>query len=98
MMHVSRRPTDAEFSNFPVWNQRACVARERLVGEWEKAGRPLKWKARIEADVYREFREVFLYEAFYLKCAYCECKIGHASAVQVEHYRPKGCLTDEQDG
>jgi hypothetical protein len=95
VIHVTRRPTDPEFELFKDWHLRACVARERLITEWNVQGCPTTWKAKIDEDLYREFRQVFLYDAFYRKCAYCESKIGHVSAVQVEHYRPKRCLSDD---
>jgi hypothetical protein len=97
MIRVTQRPSDPEFDRFGDWQQRASAARDRLISAWIEAGRPVSWNAPIDRQLYKEFRDVFLHRAFHLKCAYCECKLGHNFAVQVEHYRPKGCLTDAGD-
>jgi hypothetical protein len=51
----------------------------------------------VSETLYKEQRRVYL-ELFHGKCAYCEAKIvldQHGG--DVEHYRPKGRVTDEND-
>jgi uncharacterized protein (TIGR02646 family) len=52
-------------------------------------------------DYYYRHREVLNRlkdEIYHGKCAYCESKIEHAAALQVEHFRPKSGLKREKPG
>jgi hypothetical protein len=62
-----------------------------------KAAKTLKRGADVDDRLYKEQRHVFL-GLFHGKCAYCEAKIildQHDG--DVEHFRPKGGVTDEND-
>jgi uncharacterized protein (TIGR02646 family) len=45
-------------------------------------------------DLYKRFRDRLL-EAFHKKCAYCEITITGQGKGDVEHFRPKGAVQDE---
>ena len=63
----------------------------------ERAAKRLKGSDDVSEKLYKEQRQVFL-DLFNGKCAYCEAKIildQHKG--DVEHYRPKGGVTDEND-
>lgn len=50
-------------------------------------------------DLYKRRKEFFFGEdsQFYGKCAYCECYLKGFQHGDVEHFRPKGGVTDELD-
>src|SRR5262245_5653921 len=63
----------------------------------EAAAKKLKSAKDVKEKLYKEQRQFFL-DLFHGKCAYCEAKIildQHKG--DVEHYRPKGGVTDEND-
>src|SRR5262245_54535333 len=63
----------------------------------ETAAKQLKGAKGVKEKLYKEQRQFFL-DLFHGKCAYCEAKIvldQHKG--DVEHYRPKGGVTDEND-
>jgi uncharacterized protein (TIGR02646 family) len=63
----------------------------------DAAAKKLKNAKGVKEKLYKEQRKFFL-ELFNGKCAYCEAKIildQHGG--DVEHYRPKGGVTDEND-
>jgi 5-methylcytosine-specific restriction endonuclease McrA len=97
MRHIPQRPSGEVFQD---WKARAGFARDRLVEQWttERDGSrgedaPFTWKPRFKEELYKELRQVFLFEAFGYKCAYCEANHSDGYPVQVEHYRPKGGVT-----
>jgi 5-methylcytosine-specific restriction endonuclease McrA len=100
MRHIAQRPFGEIFEN---WKTRADRARDQLIEQWT-ADRdraitehiPFTWKSGFKEELYKELRQVFLFEAFSYKCAYCEANHSDGYPVQVEHYRPKGAVT--QDG
>src|SRR5262245_45289492 len=62
-----------------------------------EAAKKLESARGIDEDLYKEQR-LHLLKLFHGKCAYCEAKIvldQHNG--DVEHYRPKGAVTDEND-
>lgn len=75
-------PCDA----FDAWVKRCTAAAQKLTS------------ARgIKAALYKEQRQAIL-DAFHKKCAYCEAKIvldQHNG--DLDHFRPKGRVTDEND-
>ena len=50
----------------------------------------------FKAGLYKRMRHVF-FDAFYGKCAYCEAKFILTQTGDVEHFRPKASVTDEND-
>lgn len=50
----------------------------------------------FKSSLYKRMRQV-IFDAFYGKCAYCEAKFILTETGDVEHFRPKGSLTDEHD-
>jgi len=51
----------------------------------------------FNADIYKRFR-TYLTNIFGGKCAYCEANLGVVmQSPVIEHYRPKGRITDEND-
>ena len=56
--------------------------------------RPLKI-----SDLYKGQKAVYfdLHSNFYGKCAYCESLVAHSQPGDVEHYRPKGRITDSNN-
>lgn len=82
-------PSDAD--EWQAWRKRADKATKRVL-ENLTAGT----KSEIRENVYKEMRQVFL-DAFHGKCAYCEAKIKlDQHHGDVEHYRPKGRVTDDK--
>jgi hypothetical protein len=97
MRRVVERPSGAMFDK---WSKRAREAREALIRDWKRAreaaecnGQPFSWMPDINESLYKELRQVFLFEAFYRKCAYCEAQASSNYPIQVEHYRPKASVT-----
>jgi hypothetical protein len=71
------------------WRKKAAKATEALREKFS-AGEPY----RIQGALYKTMRQVYL-DAFDGKCAYCEAKlILDQHHGDVEHYRPKGKVTD----
>jgi uncharacterized protein (TIGR02646 family) len=50
----------------------------------------------FKSSLYKRMRQT-IFDAFYGKCAYCEAKFILTETGDVEHFRPKGSLTDEHD-
>jgi hypothetical protein len=97
MRHVAQRPSGEAFEN---WSQKAREASLALVRSWEIAHesaesgeRTPDWAPSIDERLYKELRQIFLFDAFHKKCAYCEANASANYAVQVEHYRPKAAVT-----
>jgi uncharacterized protein (TIGR02646 family) len=87
MIGVRREiPTDAEWAD---WNERARLGTEALVKAYERGE-----DIAIRATLYKEAKR-FLDRLFGGKCAYCEVVIEASHPTEVEHYRPKGGLKDE---
>lgn len=51
-------------------------------------------KIAYKAKLYKKMRQV-IFDSFNGKCAYCEAKFILTETGDVEHYRPKGGITDE---
>lgn len=73
------------------WKRRAEKARDAAIAEAKAGGDP-----KINERLYKEMKQVFL-KAFSGKCAYCEAKISADQPGDVEHFRPKAGVTDEND-
>jgi len=57
------------------------------------AGGTIKFKENL----YKKHVRDLLFAAFQGKCAYCESKICDTQPGDIDHFRPKGALTDEND-
>ena len=97
MRRVTEQPSKPEFDK---WLRKATKARDELLKLWKaeceaalKEGREIAWTPKINEKLYKELREIFLYDAFYKKCAYCEVNHSEAYPIQVDHYRPKRKVT-----
>jgi uncharacterized protein (TIGR02646 family) len=69
---------------------RAAAARQALIDAFETDPKP-----RIDNALYKQYKRA-LKRAFNGKCAYCECVIEANQPGDVEHYRPKGRVTDDE--
>ena len=79
------------------WRDRCKVATDDLISEFD-------WQQRraFNANLYKGQRdEVYIDETnappFHGKCAYCEQVITGDQRGDIEHYRPKGKVTDAED-
>lgn len=81
---VFQKPTPSQ--DFDDWVRRCSAAAVKL-----------RSAAEVKESLYKEQREAML-DLFNRKCAYCEATITlDQHAGDVEHYRPKGGVTDEND-
>jgi uncharacterized protein (TIGR02646 family) len=84
-----RRPDLAD-ANWLAWRQKTAQAKNTLVTGYHP------WDdVNLQEDLYKEAMP-FLLELFHGKCAYCETVITSSQPGDVEHYRPKGRIRDEQ--
>jgi hypothetical protein len=79
-------PLDAEWTKLV---DDAKKARDELIKEVKKGKEP-----EVRAALYSRYKQ-FLMKLFNQKCAYCETKITVAQPGDVEHFRPKGRVVDE---
>jgi hypothetical protein len=90
MIHVSF-DAPVRDPDWKRWRTRASKATTALIAKLETGE-----AYSIREGLYKQMRQVFL-DAFNGKCAYCEAKIildQHKG--DVEHFRPKGCVTDDR--
>lgn len=82
-----------EEPNTPDWNswkQRAQAAVDQMLRDYE-SGKDVT----VNEKLYKEMKNI-LFSASFGKCVYCETKIDNVDQPgDVEHYRPKGEVTDE---
>ena len=71
------------------WREGACQAMQELVSQY-KPGQDVK----LQKKIYQGAKP-FLLELSSYKCAYCESLIALSQPGDVEHYRPKGRIRDE---
>ena len=76
------------------WRAKADAAADHLVSLSE--GGAAVTADNIKSDLYKGGRDE-LWDAFHGKCAYCEAKFILDQSGDVEHYRPKLGVTDEND-
>jgi hypothetical protein len=81
-------PASAEWEK---WKKDANEAAAEIV---KKALKGQEYE--ISASLYKKMRQV-LYDAFHGKCAYCERKFVLDQSGDIDHYRPKGAVTDAND-
>jgi 5-methylcytosine-specific restriction endonuclease McrA len=89
MIHVDFPEPNSD--DWRDWCRRAREARNLLIEKMNHGER-----ISIRDELYKEMREI-IFEAFRGKCAYCESKFVLDQTGQVEHFRPKGKVHDEDD-
>jgi uncharacterized protein (TIGR02646 family) len=80
-------PKDPEWVS---WKKRAAAGREALIEAVEAGGDP-----EIDEDLYKAQKRL-IWELFYGKCAYCEVLLTGNQPGDIEHYRPKKGLVDDE--
>jgi hypothetical protein len=82
---IQVEPTEPEDEKWKDWKTQAAASARKL-----KAG------DKIDSDLYKGGRKVIL-DFFHNKCAYCESQLDNNQRYgDVEHYRPKGRVTDAE--
>jgi hypothetical protein len=81
-------PADAKWKK---WLADAKAAADKVADKFAAGEKP-----DFSDALYKRMREVY-YEAFHGKCAYCERKFVLDQSGDIDHYRPKGAVTDEND-
>ena len=76
--------------NGDAWNEEATEALEAALCAGEEPGYVWKKHRYAHDEVRARLRAMF-----HEKCAYCESHMGHVSPDHVEHYRPKGAVTED---
>lgn len=69
--------------------QRAGAARQVLIDTFHRKEKPC-----VDKRLYKAYKN-YLLDAFHHKCAYCETLISASQPVEVEHYRPKDRVSDD---
>ena len=57
-----------------------------------------KDKAEFRPEIWRGFKEFFFENVFFNSCAYCEADVDAVYVGEAEHFRPKGEVTQREDG
>ena len=80
-------PTDIKWTE---WKKKCKKATKKLIKDVED-GKPVKI-----TDLYKEQKRIYFQhdDHFYGKCVYCESLISSNQPGDIEHFRPKGKVTD----
>ncbi len=81
-------PKDDEWQKWVTDAQRAAAQIAAVIAAGQTP--------HFNAALYKRRRQVF-YDAFHGKCAYCERKFVLDQSGDIDHFRPKGAVTDEND-
>jgi uncharacterized protein (TIGR02646 family) len=79
-------------ANNPAWVKlqlKAAAARAKAIKDFEDTG-----DVKIDRELYAEFKP-YLQKLFNGKCAYCEAEIASNQPGDLEHFRPKGRVVDD---
>lgn len=86
--------------DFPTWRQGAVDSLTAVKQAFDtqrrealKKKEPFHFEYEFSAAIWRELK-LYLIQLFNGKCAYCEANFRTVSYGDVEHYRPKGKVTD----
>lgn len=90
MLHVKFSPP-ANDAKWTAWIDEARAETKKNISLMRR-NRRITYKAKL----YKKMRQV-IFDGFNGKCAYCEAKFILTETGDVEHYRPKGAITDEWD-
>lgn len=88
MIYIEPKEPGLEWDD---WKEKAARETQELIDD-AVAGKPLKFKQTIWKKL-----KPFLLKQFHEKCGYCEGKYIAGSSLDVEHFRPKGKVTDYRD-
>ena len=77
--------------DFSTWEKRAAELGAKIEAERSKGDKPA-----FSSEQWRLLKH-HLFEMFGDKCAYCEAVTTHVAAGDVEHYRPKARVDEEED-
>jgi len=85
--------TDVKVDDFSytAWKEKADELTRQLREAHDRGE-----KLEFDGKIWREMKH-HLFELFDNKCAYCESLVLHISPGDVEHYRPKGRVTEDRD-
>jgi hypothetical protein len=75
--------------DFEQWKDRAAGARRTAV-EAHDSGQPINFNSNLWGEL-----KLHLFELFDGKCAYCEARVLHVAWGDVEHYRPKRAVLED---
>lgn len=78
--------------DFGEWKDRARAATEKAFRAYQEGKRPIKFDSKIWAEL-----KWHIFGLFFNKCAYCECKVLPGAFGDVEHYRPKGKVDEDEE-
>jgi 5-methylcytosine-specific restriction endonuclease McrA len=78
--------------DFSDWKARAKKAREKAIKDYNDGKRPIDFDREIWSEL-----KWHLFELFHRKCAYCESKTLLVSSGDVEHYRPKAKVEEDEN-
>jgi hypothetical protein len=90
MLHVKFSPP-ANDPKWAAWIDEAKAETKKNISLMRR-NRRITYKDKL----YKKMRQV-IFDGFYGKCAYCETKFILTETGDVEHYRPKGAITNELD-
>jgi uncharacterized protein (TIGR02646 family) len=82
-----KEPDDAE--EYKEWKKKAAEETRKAIEAFDK-GEPYKFNR----EVWSQMKE-HLFRLFDNKCAYCESRVRHVAAGDVEHFRPKAGVTED---
>ena len=83
--------TPPESKAWKDWCEEAKTATEQALADYAQGINPA-----VKEALYKKRRDD-VFAAFHEKCAYCEAKISLDQPGDVEHFRPKGKVTGEDD-
>lgn len=85
-----REPEDKKWTD---WKDRCKKATAQLIDDYNTR------RAITITDLYKELKDIFFKhdDYFFGKCVYCESLIPNSNPGDIEHFRPKGKVTDLND-
>ncbi len=81
--------------DFNEWRKRAAKTTQRVLVDYP-AARAAGKKYEFKPDLWRELKD-YLFRLFDNRCAYCEADTRVVGPGDVEHYRPKARVEEEED-
>lgn len=84
-------PDEETKAKFLKWREKAKAACEAIVASYDPENPP-----EIDKNLYGQAKP-FLFNLFSEKCAYCEQQVRSNQHGDVEHFRPKGAVTDQDN-
>jgi uncharacterized protein (TIGR02646 family) len=82
---------EPDTQEWKAWRKKADDATQELIAKVNKGEKP-----NINDKLYKGMKQV-IFDVFHGKCAYCEAKFILDQSGDVEHFRPKKGVTDEND-